>query len=139
MNAFDHPDPNRRVLIAGYDSPQIALEWFTRAMPFYNPKARPDADAAGRAVISLKVLMSFLGPNGEGFHFDMLADLARVRCPTLVLGGDADPITPIEAQEDIARALPQHLVRFERFPGCGHGVFRDEQRGYDVIRDFISS
>lgn len=32
----------------------------------------------------------------------------------------------------------QHLVRFERFPGCGHGVFRDDpERAFAMIREFL--
>jgi len=59
-------------------------------------------------------------------------------CPTLVLGGEEDPMAPIECQVDIATALPAHLVRFERFPGCGHGVLPDApERAMAVIRDFI--
>jgi pimeloyl-ACP methyl ester carboxylesterase len=42
------------------------------------------------------------------------------RSPILVLGGEDDPMVPIETQEDIVAALPSHLVRFERFPNCGH-------------------
>jgi proline iminopeptidase len=45
---------------------------------------------------------------------------------------------PIEAQEDIVGALPKHLVRFERFPNCGHSVLVDaSERALAVIRDFI--
>jgi len=30
------------------------------------------------------------------------------------------------------------LVRFERFPGCGHGVFRDDpERAFAMIREFL--
>ena len=54
-----------------------------------------------------------------------------MRCPTLVLGGEDDPICPIDDQADIAAALPRELVRFARFPGCGHGIFRDDpQQGF---------
>ena len=64
--------------------------------------------------------------------------LFRVRCPTLVLGGVLDPMCPIEDQEDIVRALPDSLVRFERSAQCGHGVFRDDPAGAaKVIRGFI--
>jgi pimeloyl-ACP methyl ester carboxylesterase len=53
-------------------------------------------------------------------------------------GGKEDPMTPIECQVDIATALTAHLVRFERFPGCGHGVLPDApDRAMAVIRDFI--
>lgn len=127
----------RHALTIGYDDPAFVMEWVTRAMPFYNTKPVADADARSRGVQSGKVLMDFLGPGGEGLSFDLLADLGKVQCPTLVLGGEDDPITPIESQEDIARALPQHLVQFERFANAGHGAFRDDPRAYDVIRDFI--
>jgi len=49
---------------------------------------------------------------------DFRADLAKVRCPTLVIGGDRDPVMPIVFAETIA--VPAHLMRFERFEGCGH-------------------
>ena len=54
------------------------------------------------------------------------------------LGDEIDPVTPVEQSEDIADALPSHLVRFERFAGCGHGAERDDQEAaLRVIREFI--
>jgi proline iminopeptidase len=54
------------------------------------------------------------------------------------MGGEDDPMVPIECQEDIAAALPAHLVRFERFAGCGHGIVHDAPtRAMHVIRDFV--
>ncbi|WP_376700278.1 alpha/beta fold hydrolase [Bradyrhizobium archetypum] len=61
-----------------------------------------------------------------------------IRCPTLVLGGEGDPMHPIESQADIAAALPPHLVQFERFADCGHGVVPDApERALALIRNFI--
>ena len=75
---------------------------------------------------------------GEDRTFDLLPDLARVRCPTLVLAGEDDPVTPPADSEDIAAAVPAGLARLERFPGCGHGVFRDDpERGLAAIRRFL--
>ena len=129
----------RHALTVGYDSPEFALKWMMEAMPYYNVQPSTDPEARTRSVMSAKVLMDFLGPGGEGLTFDLLADLAKIQCPTLVLGGEEDPITPIESSEDIAAAIPAQHVRFERFPNAGHGVFRDDPRGYDVIREFILS
>lgn len=54
------------------------------------------------------------------------------------MGGEDDPMVPIECQADIAAALPAHRVRFERFAGCGHGIVGDApMRAMEVIRDFI--
>jgi pimeloyl-ACP methyl ester carboxylesterase len=69
----------------------------------------------------------------------MFADLGRIQCPTLVLGGEDDPIHPIESQADIAGALLSHLVQFERFANCRHAVVTDApERAMAVIRDFIA-
>jgi proline iminopeptidase len=54
------------------------------------------------------------------------------------MGGEDDPIHPIESQADIAAALPGHLVQFERFPDCRHAVIPDApEQGIAVIREFI--
>ena len=54
------------------------------------------------------------------------------------MGGDDDPMHPIESQADIAAALPAHLVQFERFANYGHGVVPDApERAMALIRNFI--
>ena len=68
----------------------------------------------------------------------MFPELDRIRCPTLVIGGEDDPMHPIESQADLAAALPPHLVQFERFAGCGHGVVQDApERTMALLREFI--
>ena len=104
------------------------------AFPFYG-RAPRDPDANARTVWALDVMFHFLG--GEMRTMDLAPGLARVRCPTLLLAGDRDPVCPIEQALEIAAALPAEHVRFERFPDCGHGVFRDDPRGFEVLRDFI--
>jgi proline iminopeptidase len=95
----------------------------------------------GRAIVRQDVLHHFTRPDGgEGHGFDLMADLSRVACPTLVAGGEDDPMTPIEAQVDIAAALPRDLVRFERFAQCGHGIVADAPEQYiALIREFVAS
>lgn len=127
----------RHALTVGYDDPRFVGRWITQAMPFYNVRAPIDADARGRAVLALNPLMDFLGPGGEGLTFDLRSDLARIQCPTLVLGGEEDPITPIESQADLAAAMLEQWVRFERVPNAGHGAYRDDPAVYGIIRDFI--
>jgi proline iminopeptidase len=54
------------------------------------------------------------------------------------MAGDRDPITPMAFSEEITAHLPPHLVRLERFTGCGHGVQADDPvRAFAVLRDFI--
>ena len=117
---------------------QASLDaWRRLAMPHYFRKPR-DPDMARRAVSRSDVLFCFTRPGGESHSFNLFPDLHRVRCPTLVLGGEDDPMHPIESQADIAAALPPHLVQFERFANCGHAVVPDApERAMAIIRDFI--
>ena len=78
-------------------------------------------------------------PDDESRSFNLFPDLHRIQCPTLVLGGEEDPMHPIESQADIAAALAPHLVQFERFANCGHAVMPDApERTSALIRDFIT-
>jgi pimeloyl-ACP methyl ester carboxylesterase len=111
--------------------------WRRLAMPVYFRTPR-DPDMARRAINRPEVLQLFTGPGGESETFDMFPDLHRIQCPTLVMGGEDDPMHPIESQADIAAALPAHLVRFERFANCGHAVVPDApERAMALLREFI--
>jgi proline iminopeptidase len=128
----------RRFLEARGHPDQAALDaWRRLAIPLYFRRPR-DPDMARRAVNRLEVQHWFVRPGGESHSFNMFPDLGRIQCPTLVMGGEDDPMHPIESQADIAAALPAHLVRFERFADCGHAVIPDApERAMAVIRDFI--
>jgi len=129
----------RRRFVEGQVDPAMLEAWIRLAFPVYNRTPR-DPAAVQRAVLRPEVNIWFTRTGGEGRTFNLLPELQRVQCPTLVLGGEDDPMCPIECQEDIAGALPAHLVRFERFAGCGHGVVADApERAMAVIREFIGS
>lgn len=116
--------------------PETLPDYAKLCFPLYSKNPR-DPDANARTVWNFEVMYAFGG--GEDQRFNLLPDLARVRCPTLVLGGEDDPICPIDDQADIAAALPAGLVRFERFSGCGHGVHRDDpERTFAVLREFLA-
>ena len=69
--------------------------------------------------------------------FDLRAEAANVRCPTLVLAGADDPGAAIAGVEELVAALPQELVRYERFADVGHGVFRDRPETVSLLREFL--
>lgn len=127
----------RRFIDRQTDAATLA-EWMRLAMPHYTRSPhRPEV--AMRAVFRPEVVRWFTRPDGEGQSFDLSAGLPRIACPTLVMGGEDDPMTPIESQEDIAAALPPGLVQFVRFADCGHGVVSDApERAMAVIRAFIA-
>ena len=112
--------------------------WRRLAMPVYTRIPR-DPDMARRAINRPEVALHwFAKPGGESDTFNMFPELDRIQCPTLVIGGEDDPMHPIESQADIAAALPPSLVQFERFADCGHGVVADApERAMALLREFI--
>lgn len=104
-------------------------------VPLYN--TRPgDPQARQRTLYKFEIL--YHSASGEQQTMDLLPGLARAQCPVLVLAGDQDPVCPLADAQDIAAALPPHLVQFERFADAGHGVWRDQpQAAMAVLRRFV--
>lgn len=115
-----------------------AFDEYTRlAGPLYNRRA-PDPDAVRRMIRNDEILPYFERASGEGVVFDLIPELSAIRCPTLVLNGEDDPITPVEEQQAIVDAMQPGLARLIRFPGCGHGVLRDDADALvATIADFV--
>ena len=112
-------------------------EYVRICFPLYN-RTPHDPDVIPRCRTNLELSLFFFKNEFKAMNF--LPALARVQCPTLVLAGAEDPITPIEDAEDIVAALPSTVARFERFASAGHGVYRDDPaHGFQRIREFILS
>lgn len=108
-------------------------EFMRVCLPVYNPNPMP-ADALARVRLKPEVGNHFF--RNEGFTLDLFPELRNIRCPTLVLGGELDPITPVADSEDIAAAIPHAELRIVE--GAGHGVFRDKpDEALALIREFV--
>lgn len=120
-----------------HPSAEAAGEYMAVCMPLYNPTKDPALEQARtRAIMRLEVMFDFI--TGEQGTMNMVADLAMVACPTLVLAGGLDPITPVACAEEIHRALPAGLATLDVFGAAGHGVHRDEpDRAEAVLRRFL--
>ena len=119
-------------------TPEGRVAYREHCHPLYNTRPPGDPDASARAIVHDPVNLHFAG--GEFARMDFRAALARITCPTLVMAGDSDPITPLAFSETIVASLPPQLVRFERFADCGHGVWRDApQQHFATLRDFMRS
>jgi pimeloyl-ACP methyl ester carboxylesterase len=68
-------------------------------------------------------------------RFDVVDQLAAIRCPTLVFVGRADPVTPVSAALEIVDALPPGLGRLEVMDGAGHFMWLDHPDRYWAILD----
>ena len=101
----------------------------------YNTRPK-HPDAAGWMQFKPEIL--FTHTRGELRHMNLLPGLAAVQCPVLVMAGEEDPVTPVEDAEDIVAALPPQWVQFARFPGVGHGPWRDDPEATErVLRGFL--
>ncbi|WP_391117662.1 alpha/beta fold hydrolase [Psychrobacillus sp. L3] len=102
-------------------------------------KTEEEKEAAKQALLKKKVTFSLeVGEEGGKFldTFDLVEDLHKVTCPTLIVGGRHDWITPIEASICIAENIPNNeLVILEK--SC-HYLFIDEQDNFiSTVRSFI--
>jgi pimeloyl-ACP methyl ester carboxylesterase len=64
-------------------------------------------------------------------HIDVSADLARIRCPTLVLHSRDDAWVPVERSREIARAVAG--ARFREIAGANHVVLPQSPQFPDYV------
>jgi proline iminopeptidase len=111
------------------------LRFMEVCYPLYGPVA-PDPDVRARIVARPEVGIHYFAD--EINTYDWFPELGRIACPTLVLAGELDPITPFACGEELAAALPRS--RLEVFDGAGHAPFRDRPEAtLAVIREFVLS
>ncbi|HZR84744.1 MAG TPA: alpha/beta hydrolase [Candidatus Binatia bacterium] len=131
----------RAAAAAFFDRPssETLIEYARVCTPVYNRRPQdPDVLTRSLAVANFDLMIDFFA--GEFRRFDFRAALSRVRCPTLVVIGEDDPITPPADGDEMAACLPPALARVERFAGCGHPVYQDEEAGFaTALRSFLSS
>lgn len=119
-------------------SAESRADYFDVCLPLYRATSGGTPDWLKRTIVRNEVAIHFNGPNNEHGRFDFRMALARITCPVLVLAGDRDPIMPLAFSETIAASLPAHLVQFETFANCGHGVIPDNPTAaMRTIREFI--
>jgi proline iminopeptidase len=118
---FEHPDP------------ATGAEFRRRCLPYYNTP-NPDPEVMARARFRDEVGIHFWGD--EIRRFDLLGEVGRIHCPTLLLSGELDPIITVRDQEELADAIPGS--RLIVFHDAGHGVWRDKpEEAMTAISDFI--
>ena len=118
-----------------FDDPLgVRAEFLRVCGPYFSPQPSR-ADIGARVVSRPGVTEHFL--EREYLQHDYRARLADIRCPTLLLGGELDPIVPIEEIEDTARRIRPGLARVVRLPESGHGSAGVEDRVLELVRDFV--
>ena len=118
----------------GDPGPDDGVEYLQRCMPLYNRTPSPFGPT--RSILNL----AMMADSTRWFaDLDLRDDLRAVQAPTLVLAGEDDPMTPVEAAEEIVALIPPGSARLERFADCGHGSYRDQpDRTERVLRAFLA-
>ncbi len=94
-----------------------------RPLYYHDPARVPEADRANAATRYRLDVRNFILRH-EFPRYDARPELGRIDCPTLVLVGRHDWISPVEQAEEIARGVPgARLVVFER---SGHSPHIEE-------------
>lgn len=106
-------------------------------LPLYTRTER-DPEEAQRAIWTPEVIEHFSKPGGENWTFDFRKGLEAITCPTLITAGDIDPITPLSGVMEMADHVPLKIRELKVFSNCGHGVHRDDQKAFEVMKNFIS-
>ncbi len=122
-----------------HSTPETSDRFVREALPLMS--RHPDALAViqrdvRRAVRRQEVEIHFT--NGEVKTMDFRADLARVRCPTLIISGEMDPVCPPSCFHEIVACLPAGVAEPHLIPGAGHLVLLDaREECEDILRDFV--
>lgn len=128
-----------RVAQSFFSAPSIAgyEEYGRVCLPLYTQGAAMEgAGFRNRAVQRPEITVHFF--QNEMMEMDMRPEIASITCPTLVLAGALDPVTPLVCSEEIAAAIGDN-ARLEVFGNCGHGVHRDDPDGSEeVMRSFLA-
>jgi proline iminopeptidase len=110
--------------------------YLATCLPHYY-QTRQDPDAMARTLFNRRMALRFFA-NDHG-RIDLRPMLSQIKCTTLVLTGEQDPITPLEDARDNSRAIDSRLVTLKTFPACGHGVFPDDSvAALAAIREFTT-
>ena len=119
-------------------NPETAAAYLKVCMPLYNRRGTRDPDMMARTIRNDDVAFLFAKSDDGPYPMDFRAALANIQCPSLVIGGEDDPITPISRSALLAACLPQHLVQLVRVPNAGHGVHNDDPEfAMRLLRAFI--
>jgi pimeloyl-ACP methyl ester carboxylesterase len=121
--------------VYGGDRDTVTAEQWARCWALFGPWVTGDQERA-RTIVNQEL-------NARGLEliggFDVLDQLERIDCPTLVCSGELDPMGSVAAAHEIVDALPPGIGRLEVIEGAGHFPWKDApDRYWPVLKDFVS-
>ncbi|HZX04035.1 alpha/beta hydrolase [Kribbella sp.] len=122
--------------LGGDTSSEAASAWWEYALPLYGADAGDTQLRRTRAKINEEVQDHFR--QGGCGPVDVAPFAASIVCPTLILAGQDDPVSPAVGAQRLADSLTGSPVRMETLDRVGHGVFRQApDRAFDLLRAFL--
>ena len=125
-----------------FESPseETLAEWIRVCAPLLTRAADPDpliARLQAARIETMDVNLHYM--TGEGKAMDLRSRLRNVRCPTLVVLGEHDPLMPVHLGEEIVASIPNGLARLEVIEDAAHDVVTDNpEHAYRCIREFVT-
>ena len=117
--------------------PEAMAEYQKKCLPLYN-RTPSIPESMQRIVMNPKLTADFF--LHESHTFNLLPDLGKIKCPTLITAGELDPILPVADSKDIAAAMTPGVARLEVFENAGPGVHRDQpDRFFKMFNEFIQA
>lgn len=116
-------------------SPESLADYLRVCFPLYSRRGM-DPQRMARMPIGEEVRAHFA--EHEQMTFDLTAGLRAIRCPTLVVAGEHDPMTPVESSRDIVAEIGPN-ARLEIVPDAGHMLLHDAPGALvALVREFVS-
>ncbi len=113
--------------------PIADAEW-DRVFATFGPRV-PDPEQLTRRIRTVE-----LGRRGMDLmrRFDVVGELRRIECPTLVCVGELDPVTPVDAAREIFAGLAAGVGQLEIVEQVGHFPWLDDpDRFWPVIEALV--
>jgi pimeloyl-ACP methyl ester carboxylesterase len=119
-----------------YGGDPVNDEECTRIFAAFGPKV-PSKEELARRIRNPELG----GPGMELLRrLDIVDQLARITCPTLVCVGELDPVTPVAASREIVAALPPGIGQLEVIERAGHFPWLDmPDRYWSLISAFVTA
>ena len=130
----------QRLWSGTFQTPEQMAEFYAVMGPLYSRRYDPAAAAAtrGRATYAPEPLNRAFGPGGTLRRFDLRAEVAAIRVPTLILAGRHDWICPPAFSEELHRLIPGSQLQV--FEDSSHTIRADEPAALnDAIRAFVQA
>jgi pimeloyl-ACP methyl ester carboxylesterase len=116
---------------------QAFLLSYSREYCMSNRSRLEEAESLLKKIGSEEMLRGYLGQSIACQNYDGRTLVSQIKAPTLVIVGKQDIITPPEASQELAAAIPG--AELVIFPRGGHGFWREFPQDVNpVVLDFLS-